>query len=54
MAPTSKKLKGGGYWLGPVRGSVCARMSASVMLSIQSRTVRDRILEFNMWNKHAN
>ena len=38
------------YWFWPV----CLSMHASVTLCILSRTVRDRILKFNVWNKHEN
>ena len=36
----------GPYWFGPV----CLCICVSVMLCIRSRTVRDRILKFNIWN----
>ena len=39
----------GAYWFGPV----CLWVAASVTLCIPSRTVRDRILKFNIWNKRA-
>ena len=52
MSPTSKTLRkhiGLGMSVGP---SVRACVGAWVTLCIRSRTVRDRILKFDMWNKY--
>ena len=49
MPPTSKKLRGNiGLGLS-VDLSVCMCVSYAC---IPSRTVRDRILKFDMWNKY--
>ena len=44
-APNFEEVEGA-YWFGPLRACVCP----SVTLCIRSRTVRDRILKFDMWN----
>ena len=46
-APNFEEVEGA-YWFGPVRP--CVRVG--VTLCIGSRTVRDRILKFDMWNKY--
>ena len=48
-APNFEEIEGA-YWFGAVHASISVR--ASVTLCIQSRTVRDRILKFNIWNVH--
>ena len=45
-APNFKEVEGA-YWFGPVR-------LWCVTLCIRSRTLRDRILKFYMWNKYEN
>ena len=46
-APNFKEVEGP-YWFGPVPGSVCL----ACYICIWSKTGRDRILKFGMWNKY--
>ena len=52
-APNFEEVEGA-YWFGPVCGlSVCACMRVCIRYAcIRSKRVKDRILKFNMWNKH--
>ena len=47
ISPNFEEDKGAD-WFGPV----CLCVGLSIRLCILSRTVRDRILKFNIWNKH--
>ena len=40
------------YWFGSVRPCVHACVRPCITLCMLSRTIRDRILKFDMWNKY--